>query len=162
MKGEDGQRLTYARGHVTLNQPIKAIGHFRYRTKLKVHRLTHNLQGLQKVMVKDFSWNIIPWNALLFEKTLKQYQFSISRITDLFETHVMTRRNVRKQGWVFPLFSSDSDDWLSLNFHRFVILYISCDTRSVGLGHILFTESVQWLQAAITHQACNLKPINNI
>ena len=23
-------------------------------------------------MVKDFSWNIIPWNALLFEKTLKQ------------------------------------------------------------------------------------------
>ena len=46
----------------------------------------------------------------------------------------MTRRNVRKQGWVFPLFSPDSDDRLSLNFHRFVILYISCDTRSVGLG----------------------------
>ena len=23
-------------------------------------------------MVKDFSWNIIPWNALPFEKTLKQ------------------------------------------------------------------------------------------
>ena len=23
-------------------------------------------------MVKDFSWNIIPWNALLFEKTLKK------------------------------------------------------------------------------------------
>ena len=23
-------------------------------------------------MVKDFSWNIIPWNALLFKKTLKQ------------------------------------------------------------------------------------------
>ena len=22
-------------------------------------------------MVKDFPWNIIPWNALLFEKTLK-------------------------------------------------------------------------------------------
>jgi hypothetical protein len=46
----------------------------------------------------------------------------------------MTRRNVRKQGWVFPLFSPDSDDQLSLNFHRFVILYISCVTRSVGLG----------------------------
>ena len=40
--------------------------------KLKVHRFTNNLQGLQRVMVKDFSWNIIPWNALLFEKTLKQ------------------------------------------------------------------------------------------
>ena len=24
------------------------------------------------VKVKDFSWNIIPWNALFFEKTLKQ------------------------------------------------------------------------------------------
>ena len=46
----------------------------------------------------------------------------------------MTRRNVRKQEWVFPLFSPDADDRLSLNFHRFVILYISCDTRSVGLG----------------------------
>ena len=45
----------------------------------------------------------------------------------------MTRRNARKQEWVFPLFSPDSDDRLSLNFHRFVILYISCDTRSVGL-----------------------------
>ena len=44
----------------------------------------------------------------------------------------MTRRNVRKQGWVFPLFSPDSDDRLSLNFHRFVIL--CCGTRSVGLG----------------------------
>ena len=46
----------------------------------------------------------------------------------------MTQRNARKQDWVFPLFSPDSDDRLSLNFHRFVILYISCDTRSVGLG----------------------------
>ena len=46
----------------------------------------------------------------------------------------MTRWNVQKQGWVFPLFSRDSDDWLSLSFHRFVILYKSCDTRSVGLG----------------------------
>ena len=38
----------------------------------------------QMVMVKDFSWNIIPCNALFYEKTLKQYQFSTSRITDLF------------------------------------------------------------------------------
>ena len=37
----------------------------------------------------------------------------------------MTRRNVRKQGWVFPSFSPDSDDRLSLNFHRFFILYSS-------------------------------------
>ena len=46
----------------------------------------------------------------------------------------MTQRNAQKQEWVFPLFSPDSDDQLSLNFHRFVILYISCDTQSVGLG----------------------------
>ena len=45
----------------------------------------------------------------------------------------MTRRNARIQGWVFSLFSPDSDDRLSLNFHRFVILYRSCDTRSVSL-----------------------------
>ena len=43
------------------------------KKKIKVHRFTNNLQGLQKVMVKDFSWNIIAWNALLFEKTLKQF-----------------------------------------------------------------------------------------
>ena len=46
----------------------------------------------------------------------------------------MTRQNVQKQELVFPYFSPDSDDRLSLNFHRFVILYRSCDTRSVGLG----------------------------
>ena len=63
---------------------LKPLVPFRYRKKKKNHRFTNNLQGLQKVVVKDFSWNIIPWNALLFEKTLKQYQFSISRITDLF------------------------------------------------------------------------------
>ena len=38
---------------------------------------------------------------------------------------------MQKQEWVFPLFSLDSDDRLSLNC---VILYISCDTRSVVLG----------------------------
>ena len=38
----------------------------------QVHRFTNNLRGSQKVMVKDFPWIIIPWNALLFEKTLKQ------------------------------------------------------------------------------------------
>ena len=37
----------------------------------------------------------------------------------------MTRRN----GWVFPLFSPDSDDRLSLNFHRFVV------TNDRGTSH---------------------------
>ena len=64
--------------------PLKPLYTFGTEQKIKVHRFTHNLQGLQKVMVKDFSWNIIPWNALLFEKTVKQYQFALTRITDLF------------------------------------------------------------------------------
>ena len=58
-------------------------------------------------------------------------------------------QNVRTQGWVSPLFSPDSDDRLSLNFHRFVIL---CDTRSVGFWTILFTESVQWLLTEKVYQ----------
>ena len=52
--------------------PLKQLDTFWTEHKLKVPRFTNNLQGLQKVMVKDFVWNIIPWNALLFEKTLKQ------------------------------------------------------------------------------------------
>ena len=55
------------------------------KNKIKVHRFTNNVQGLQKVMVKDFPRNIIPLNALPFEKTVKKkYQFPISRIKDLF------------------------------------------------------------------------------
>ena len=63
---------------------LKPLYTFGTKREKKVHRFTNKLQGLQKVMVKDFSWNIIPWNALLFEKTVKQYQFSLARITDLF------------------------------------------------------------------------------
>ena len=47
-----------------------------------------------------------------------------------------TCHDTAKQGWVFPSFSPDSDDRLSLNFHRFVILYISRDT-------LLFTDVVR-------------------
>ena len=54
---------------ITLLKPLYTFG----TEKKKVHRFTNNLLGLQKVMVKDFSWNIIPWNALLFEKKLKQF-----------------------------------------------------------------------------------------
>ena len=51
---------------------LKPLDTFWTEQKLKLHKFTNNLQGLQKVMVKDVSWNIITWNALLFEKTLKQ------------------------------------------------------------------------------------------
>ena len=76
--------VTYMYQYNCGSSSSKAIIHFRHRKKKKVQKFTNTLQGLQKVMVKDFSWNIIPWNALLFEKTVKQYQFSIARITDLF------------------------------------------------------------------------------
>ena len=36
-------------------QPLKPLDTFGTETKLKVQRFTNNLQGLQKVMVKDFS-----------------------------------------------------------------------------------------------------------
>ena len=45
---------------------LKPLFTFGTEKKIKVHRFTNNLQGLQKVMVKDFSWNIIPWNAFSF------------------------------------------------------------------------------------------------
>ena len=55
------------------------------------------------------------------------------------------------QGWVFPLFSPDSNDRLSLNFHRFVIL---CDTRSVGLGQYCLpkvSNGFNWLSTLLIH-----------
>ena len=120
---------------------FKAIIHFRNRKK-KVHRFTNNLQGLQRVIVKDFSWNIIPWNALLFEKTLKQLSIldSENYWFILKTCHDTAKCAETRVG--FPVIFHDSNDRLSLNFHRFVILYISCDTRSVGLWALLFTESV--------------------
>ena len=54
---------------ITILKPLYTCG---TENKIKVHRFTNNLIGLQKVMVKDFSWNIVPWNVLLFEKTLQQ------------------------------------------------------------------------------------------
>ena len=65
----------------------------------------------------------------------------------------MTRRNARKQGWVFPLFSPDTDDRLSLNFHRFVIWYRSCGTQSVGLGQHCLPK----VSNGFNHQWCKNK-----
>ena len=123
--------------------PIKPLDTFWTEQKLKYHRFTSNLQGLQKLMVKDSPWSIIPYNALLFEKTLKQ--FSILDIEDN-KFILNTCHDTAKQGWVFTIFSPNSDDRLSLNFHRFVILYIyKLWYTKFGPWIILFTESVQWL-----------------
>ena len=61
----------------------------------------------------------------------------------------MTRR---KQGWVFRLFSPDSDGRLSLNFHRFAILYISCDARSMGFGQYCLPKvSIGFKESLLPH-----------
>ena len=52
---------------------LKPLDTFWTEQKLKVHSIKNNLQGLQKVIMKDFPWNDNPWNALLFEKTLKHW-----------------------------------------------------------------------------------------
>ena len=70
----------------------------------------------------------------------------------------MTRRNVQKQECVFPLFSPDSDDRLSLNVHMFVILYICCNiccnTRSVGLGQYSLPKVSNGFKKTSTLERC--------
>ena len=110
---------------------LKPLDTFGTEQKLKVHWFTNNLQGLQKVMVKDYMypWNIISWNALLFEKTLKQLSIlDIENNRFILNTcHDTAKHAETRVG--FPVIFSRLQDRLSLNFQRFVILYISCDTR---------------------------------
>ena len=119
---------------------LKPLYTFGTEKQKKVHRFTTHLQGLQQVMVKDFSWNIIPWNALMFEKTLKQLSILVS---ENYGFTVNTCHDTAKRaetGWVFPLFSPDSDERLSLNFHRFVILYRSCDYEVWALDNTVYRK----------------------
>ena len=85
---------------------LKPLDPFGTEKQKQVHRLTNNLQGLQKVVVKCFSLNIIPWNALLFEKTVKQYQFSLRELRIYFK-HMSWHGETR---WYKGGFSPDSDD----------------------------------------------------
>ena len=64
----------------------------------------------------------------------------------------MTRRNVRKQGWVFPLFFPSTDDRLSLNFHRFVILYILVVIHEVwALDNTVYRKCPMALSSFLFH-----------
>ena len=52
---------------ICLKQRPSPYGHWtlsEQKTNLKVHRFTNNLQGLQKVTVKDFPWNITFWENI--------------------------------------------------------------------------------------------------
>ena len=85
--------------------------------------------------MKDFSWNIIPWNALLFEKTLKQnnkHRFSIYRELRIYFKHMSWHGETCGNKGGFSRYFVP-DDRLSLNLHRFVILYRSCDTRAFDI-----------------------------
>ena len=74
-------------------------------------------------MVKDFSWNIIPWNALLFEKTLKQ--LSILNIKNYMSWHGETCGN--KRGFCHYFLSTPMTDWASiftgLLFYKEVVIH---------------------------------------
>ena len=73
-------------------------------------------------------------NCITFEKTLKQYQFSILELRIYFKHlswHGETCGN--KSGFSWYFLPTQMTNW-EHNFHRFVVLYISWDTQSVGLG----------------------------
>ena len=125
---------------------VIAIIHFRYRKKSKkFHRFTNNLQGLQKVMVKDFSWNIIPWNALLFEKTLKQYKILDSENYGfiLNTCHDTAKRADSRVG--FPVIFSRLRWPIEPKFSQVCYFIHKLWYKKCGTWTTLFTESVYWL-----------------
>ena len=131
---------------VFMNDYLKPLDTFWTEQNFKVHRFTNNLQGLQKVMVKDFPWNIFPWNALLFEKTSKH--LSILDIENngfiLNTCHDMAKCAETRVG--FPIIFFRPRWPIELKFSQ-ICYFIprSCDTRSVGLWTILFTDVVRLL-----------------
>ena len=137
-KGEPWMFFLKNEGLFLPNSYFKAIGHFRYKQKLKVHRFKNNLQGLQKVMVKRPLLIYYSMKCFTFWENIKTISILDSENYGFILNTCHDTRNKEKQGWVFPLFSPDSDDRLSPNFHRFVIWYRSCDTRSMGLGQYCF------------------------
>ena len=73
--------------------------------------------------------------CLLFEKTLKQLSILDRELGIIVNTcHDTAKRAETRVG--FPIFFSQLQSPIEPKFHRFVILYISCDTRSVDLWTI--------------------------
>ena len=85
--------------------------------QIKVHRLINNSQGLQKVMVKDFPVKYYSMKCFTFWEDINTIINSQYREQLIYYKHI-----------IFPLFFPDSDDRLSLNFHRFVykLWYTKC------------------------------------
>ena len=130
---------------------LKPLDTFWTDQKVKVYRFTNNLQGLQKVMVKDFPWNIVSWKALLFEKTLKQLSIldiEINRFS-LNTCHDTAKRAETMLG--FPDIFSQLRWPIEPKFLQVVVLYTSCDTLSVGLWTILFNQFNSIQLFIVTH-----------
>ena len=64
-------------------------------------------------MVKDFSRNIIPWNALLFEKTLKQLSILVVENYGfiLYTCHDTAKRAETKVGFPRFFLPTPMTDW---------------------------------------------------
>ena len=85
---------------------------YTFGTEKKNHRFTNNFQGLQKVIVKDFSWNIIPWNASLFEKTLKQLSIlSVMNYGFIYTCHDTAKRVETRVGFPRYFLPTPMTDW---------------------------------------------------
>ena len=99
---------------------------YTFGTGKKVHWFTNNLEFnlLKCYSMKCFSF----WENIktIINSRYRELQLYFKYMSWLCETY-------RNKGGFSQLFSPDSDDRLSLNFHRFVILYRTCDIRSVGL-----------------------------
>ena len=123
-------------------EALKPLDPFDTEKKKKNHRFTNNLQGLQKVMVKDFSWNISPWKALLFEKTVKQYKFSIARITYLLYDTCHDTAKRAKTGVGFPVIFSRLQCPIEPKYPQDCYFIYKLWYTKCGTWTILFTESV--------------------
>ena len=67
-------------------------------------------------MVKDFSWNIMPWNALLFEKTLKQLSVLDNENYGLLVNtcHDTAKRAENKGGFSRYFLPTPMTDWAKI------------------------------------------------
>ena len=63
-------------------------------------------------MVKDFSWKIIPWNALLFEKTLKQLSIlDIKNYGFILNNHDLAKHAQKQGGFSSYFLPTPITDW---------------------------------------------------
>ena len=111
---------------------FKAIIHFRYRKK-KSSQIYKWFTGFTEGNGERLLLKYCSMKCFTFWENIKTISILDSENYGFIINTCHDHRNARKQEWVFPLFFPDSDDRLSLNFHSFCFIYISCDTRSVGL-----------------------------